>query len=88
MWLELHDSNGRSDTVTHFQRVEGKRRTTLVTFAHNNGTCAMFRFTSHPTRFWSCSANINAVWPDLVEASPDFEASRFPEASSLQTPLN
>lgn len=37
MWLELHDNNGpifvNMNSVTHFQRVEGQRRTTLVTFA-------------------------------------------------------
>lgn len=42
MWLELHDSNGpifvNMDTVTHFQRVEGQRRTTLVTCAAKSGT--------------------------------------------------
>ncbi|WP_018237864.1 hypothetical protein [Ensifer sp. BR816] len=52
MWLELHDSNGpifvNMDTVTHFQRVEGKRRTTLVTFAPNNGTCVMFQVNESP----------------------------------------
>jgi hypothetical protein len=42
MWLKLHDNNGpiyvNMDNVIHFQRAEGQRRTTLVTFTANGGT--------------------------------------------------
>ncbi|WP_085035228.1 hypothetical protein [Ensifer aridi] len=52
MWLELHDTNGpiyiNMNNVTHFQRVEGQRRTTLVTFAPNSGTCGMFKVQESP----------------------------------------
>lgn len=52
MWLELHDSNGpifiNMDTVMHFQRVEGQRRTTLVTCAAKSGTCVMFQVNESP----------------------------------------
>ncbi|WEX75103.1 hypothetical protein PYH37_000441 [Sinorhizobium numidicum] len=52
MWLKLHDNNGpifiNMDTVTHFQRVEGQRRTTLVTFAPNSGACGMLKVQEPP----------------------------------------
>ncbi|AIM03449.1 MULTISPECIES: hypothetical protein [Sinorhizobium] len=52
MWLELHDNNGpifvNMDAVTHFQRVEGQRRTTLVTFAPKNADCATFQVKESP----------------------------------------
>ncbi|WP_026186892.1 hypothetical protein [Ensifer sp. BR816] len=52
MWLELHDSNGpifiNMDTVTHFQRIEGQRRTTLFTFAPNSGTCVTLQVHEAP----------------------------------------
>lgn len=52
MWLELHDINGpiyiNMEAVTHFQRVEGQRRTTVVTFAPNGGSCGMFKVQETP----------------------------------------
>ncbi|MCA1403684.1 hypothetical protein I6F26_03580 [Ensifer sp. IC3342] len=52
MWLELHDSNGpifiNMDTVTHFQRVEGQRRTILVTCATRSGTCVTLQVKESP----------------------------------------
>jgi hypothetical protein len=52
MWLELHDSNGpifvNLDTVTHFQRVEGQRRTTLVTCATKSGACVTLQVQESP----------------------------------------
>ncbi|MDK1373371.1 MULTISPECIES: hypothetical protein [unclassified Sinorhizobium] len=52
MWLKLHDNNGpifiNMDNVTHFQRVEGQRRTTLVTFAPNGGTSATLQVHESP----------------------------------------
>ncbi|MDK1493138.1 hypothetical protein QN219_24350 [Sinorhizobium sp. 7-81] len=51
MWLELHDNNGpifiNMDHVMHFQRVEGKKRTTL-TFAANSGTCVTLQVQEPP----------------------------------------
>lgn len=52
MWLELHDSNGpifvNMNVVTHFQRVEGQRRTTLVTFAPKNADCVTLQVKESP----------------------------------------
>ncbi len=52
MWLKLHDNNGpifiNMDTVTHFQRIEGQRRTTLFTFASNSGTCVTLQVHESP----------------------------------------
>ncbi|MBP1882408.1 hypothetical protein [Sinorhizobium mexicanum] len=52
MWLKLHDNNGpifiNMDNVTHFQRVEGQRRTTLVTFSPNGGTSVMLHVHESP----------------------------------------
>ncbi|MCA1366771.1 MULTISPECIES: hypothetical protein [Ensifer] len=52
MWLKLHDNNGpifvNMDNATHFQRVEGQRRTTLVTFAANNGSCMTLQVQESP----------------------------------------
>ncbi|ASY60751.1 MULTISPECIES: hypothetical protein [Sinorhizobium] len=57
MWLELHGSNGpifiNMDTVTHFQRIEGQQRTTLVTFSPNNGSCLTFQVHESPEEIMS-----------------------------------
>ncbi|APG87742.1 hypothetical protein [Sinorhizobium americanum] len=51
MWLKLHDNNGsifiNMDNVTHFQRVEGQRRTTL-TFVTNSGSCVTHQVQESP----------------------------------------
>ncbi|MCA1444230.1 hypothetical protein I6F07_29360 [Ensifer sp. IC4062] len=52
MWLKLHDNNGpifvNMDAVTHFQRTEGQRRTTLVTLAPKNGACMTLQVQESP----------------------------------------